>query len=94
MRIFKKPFGSFGKKKKSIPGGLWNKCLKCSHLIFTKQLKDNLEVCPKCGYHFSLSCWERIELLVDKDSFVEMSENLNSEDPIEFSGPKTYQTKL
>ena len=94
MRIFKKPFGSFGNKKKSIPGGLWSKCHKCSHLIFTKQLKENLEVCPKCGYHSSLTCWKRIELLVDKDSFVEMAENLKSKDPIEFSGPKTYQAKL
>jgi len=94
LRIFKKPFGNFQKKKKSIPGGLWSKCLKCSHLIFTKQLKDNLEVCPKCDYHFSLTCWERIELLVDKDSFVEMVQDLSSKDPIEFSGPKTYQMKL
>ena len=95
MKIFKKPFGGgLNKKKKSIPDGLWSKCPKCSHMIFNKILMENLQVCPKCDYHFSISCWDRVEQLVDKGSFVEMDENLTSQDPLEFSGPKTYKQKL
>ena len=95
MRIFKKSFGyGLGKKKKNIPDGLWSKCVKCSHLIFNKILNENLRVCPKCDYHFPLTCWERVELLVDKDSFSEISSDLTSCDPIEFAGPKTYKAKL
>lgn len=95
MRIFKKPFGdSPKKKKKNIPDGLWSKCPKCSHLIFSKILKENLKVCPKCNYHFPLTCWSRIELLVDSDSFAESAQELSSSDPLGFSGPKTYRQKL
>ncbi len=95
MRIFKKPFGNGEpKKKKSIPDGLWSKCPKCSHLVFSKMLKENLNVCQKCEYHFSLSCWDRIEQLIDKGSFMELDKGLTSRDPLDFSGPKTYQEKL
>ncbi len=95
MRIFKKPFGdSPKKKKKNIPDGLWSKCPKCSHLIFSKILNENLKVCPKCNYHFLLTCWGRIELLADSGSFRELAQDLNSSDPLRFSGPKTYQQKL
>lgn len=95
MRIFKKPFGNGTfKKRKSIPDGLWSKCPKCSHLVFSKTLKENLKVCQKCEYHFSLSCWDRIEQLVDSGSFNEMDEGLTSCDPLKFSGPKTYPEKL
>jgi len=95
LRIFKKPFGdSPKKKKKSIPDGLWSKCPKCSHLIFSKILKGNLKVCHTCNYHFLLTCWDRIGLLVDPDSFIEIAQDLSSSDPLGFSGPKTYQQKL
>jgi acetyl-CoA carboxylase carboxyl transferase subunit beta len=92
MRIFKKNF-QFGKKK-NIPDGLWSKCPKCANLVFNKILKENLRVCPKCNYHFSLTCWERIELLTDKDSFVEARADIESEDPLNFSKPKAYKDKL
>jgi acetyl-CoA carboxylase carboxyl transferase subunit beta len=95
MKIFKKPFGySLRSKKKDIPDGLWSKCAHCNNLIFNKILEENLKVCPKCNYHFSLTSWERIALLADRDSFSEICGNLTSCDPIHFSGPKTYQYKL
>ncbi|MFH1504712.1 MAG: acetyl-CoA carboxylase, carboxyltransferase subunit beta [Candidatus Omnitrophota bacterium] len=94
MRIFKKSFGKLGKNKTNIPDGLWSKCPGCSHLIFNKILEENLKVCPKCGYHFLLTCWERVEFLTDKDTFGESCENLDSCDPIKFCGPKTYLQKL
>ncbi len=95
MRIFKKPFRyTLAKRKKEIPDGLWSKCPSCSHLIFNKILQDSLKVCPKCNYHFSLTCWERIELLADSDSFTEFHKDMESLDPLNFSGPKSYKEKL
>jgi len=93
MRIFKKTF-TLTKKKKEIPDGLWSKCPKCSHFIFNKILAENSKVCPKCEHHFLLTCWERVELLTDKNTFVELTKDLISQDPLEFSGPKTYRDKL
>ena len=96
MRIFKKPFRSplSRKKKKEIPGGLWSKCPKCSNLIFNKILEENMKVCPKCNYHFPLGCRERVAMIVDEGSFNELFEDMESKDPLEFSGPKTYKEKL
>jgi len=94
MRIFKKPlkYTIVKAKKKIIPDGLWTKCPKCNQFIYTKILNENLKVCPKCQYHFPLSCQERIKLLTD--SFKELYANLESADPLEFKGPKSYKEKL
>lgn len=37
---------------------------------------------------------ERVELLVDKDSFTEQYTELETLDPLSFEGPKTYKEKL
>ena len=94
MRIFKKPlkYTIVKAKKRVIPDGLWTKCPKCNQFIYTKILNENLKVCPKCQYHFPLSCQERIKLLTD--SFKELYANLESTDPLEFKGPKSYKEKL
>ncbi|MCK9614152.1 MAG: acetyl-CoA carboxylase, carboxyltransferase subunit beta [Candidatus Omnitrophica bacterium] len=95
MRIFKKPFRyTLARRRKEMPDGLWSKCPSCSHLIFNKILQENLKVCPKCNYHFSLVCWERIELLVDADTFKEFDKDMESLDPLNFAGPKSYKDKL
>jgi len=81
-------------KKKDIPGGLWTKCRDCGDIIYNKKLRENLYVCPKCEFHFTLGIKTRIESLVDKGSFKEYYTNLRSLDPLNFKGPKTYKDKL
>jgi acetyl-CoA carboxylase carboxyl transferase subunit beta len=92
MNIFKKTFG-FGQKKR-VPDGLWSKCPKCSNLIFNKILDENLNVCPKCGYHFVLNCYQRLKILTDEGSFIEYDKEVSADDPLNFSGPKSYINKL
>jgi len=94
MKIFRKLPRYTLVRKKPIPDGLWTKCPNCSQLIFNKILEENLKVCQKCNYHFSLTCFERIELLTEKDTFVEFFKDIESLDPLEFCGPKTYKEKL
>jgi len=81
-------------KKKDIPEGLWTKCPDCQAPVYNKALKDNLNVCPKCDYHFSLSARERIQFIMDEGSFEEMDAGMVSGDPLDFKGPKTYREKL
>ncbi len=95
MALFGKPkYTVVHIKKKDIPGGLWTKCEECSAPLYNKQLQENLKVCPKCNYHFTLNCFERIDSLVDKGSFKEFDEDLTAVDPLGFKGPKTYVDKL
>jgi acetyl-CoA carboxylase carboxyl transferase subunit beta len=81
-------------KKSKIPDGLWIKCEGCGEIVFNKALEENFMVCSKCNYHFVLSIPKRIELTLDKDSFVEIDSELASVDPLDFQGPKTYKDKL
>jgi len=81
-------------KKKDIPEGLWSKCNECGSVTYTKELQNNLNVCQKCGYHFSINAHERIKMLVDDGSFTEFDTDLVSVDPLQFKGPKTYKEKL
>ena len=81
-------------RKKSVPEGLWTKCPSCGHVVYTKALHENLSVCPKCSYHFVIGARERVELLIDRDTFKEMCMNLKTEDPLNFKAAKPYLTKL
>ena len=96
MALFRKPkyIKVTVSKRKDIPGGLWTKCNDCGEIIYNKKLEENLCVCPKCDYHFTLGLKKRIESLLDKDSFKELYGNLKSLDPLNFKGPKTYIDKL
>jgi acetyl-CoA carboxylase carboxyl transferase subunit beta len=81
-------------KKKDIPHGLWTKCPDCGELIYNKVLKENLRVCQRCNYHFTLSAQERISLLSDRGSFQELELKIKPTDPLQFKGPKSYREKL
>ena len=81
-------------KRKSMPDGLWTKCPECGEIIYNKKLEENLKVCPGCNYHFTLGAQERIDMFLDKGSFQEYAADMESRDPLKFSGPKTYKDKL
>ncbi len=95
MALFGKPKYTIVRlKKKEIPDGLWTKCEGCSEVLYNKTLEESLKVCPKCNYHFVLGAFERINTLIDKDTFQEYDRDLLSADPLDFKGPKTYKEKL
>ena len=81
-------------KRRDIPEGLWTKCEECGEIIYNKTLEEDLKVCPKCDYHFTLSAPERVAQLIDEGSFSEMDKELSSSDPLHFKGPKAYAVKL
>jgi len=81
-------------KKMDIPHGLWTRCPDCGELIYNKALKENLRVCQKCNYHFTLTSQERISFLLDKGTFKERESQIKPSDPLNFQGPKSYKEKL
>lgn len=81
-------------RKKNVPEGLWSKCTECSHVVYTKALRENLSVCPKCGFHFVIGAQDRIEQLLDSGTFQEMEVHLASRDPLGFKGAKSYLEKI
>jgi len=95
MALFGKPKYTIVRvKKKDIPEGLWTKCEGCLEVLYNKTLEENLKVCPKCNYHFTLDAYERINMLIDKGTFEEFDKDMVSADPLDFKGPKTYKEKI
>lgn len=96
MSLFKKkPQYTIVKvKKKTMPDGIWTKCMGCSHPVFNKSLQENDMVCTNCGYHFPIPVDKRIELLLDEGSFVEKDRLMSSMDPLKFKAVSEYNAKL
>jgi acetyl-CoA carboxylase carboxyl transferase subunit beta len=94
MAWFKKTKDLRADKKVKIPEGLWVKCGSCKEIVYKKEIDKNLQVCPKCNYHFRISAWERLKLIVDEGSFTEFDANLLSGDPLNFKDTISYKDKI
>jgi acetyl-CoA carboxylase carboxyl transferase subunit beta len=81
-------------KKVQMPEGVWTKCKNCNEIIYTKEIERNLNVCPKCDYHFRISARERIALVLDEGSFVEMDAAMQSTDFLDFKDSKKYRDRI
>ncbi|QQF52777.1 acetyl-CoA carboxylase, carboxyltransferase subunit beta [Campylobacter fetus] len=93
-------FGDFFSKirrKQSDPSEApshWIKCNSCNSLMYYKEVEACFNVCPKCGYHMRLSANKRVELIADKDSFVEFDSELRPVDPLKFVDKKSYKKRI
>ncbi len=72
----------------------WIKCESCQALMYFKEIAAKRYVCPKCGYHMRLSVEDRIEILCDEGSFVEMDKGLSPVDPLNFVDKKSYKKRV
>ncbi|HKQ85850.1 MAG TPA: acetyl-CoA carboxylase, carboxyltransferase subunit beta [Candidatus Acidoferrales bacterium] len=75
--------------------GLWEKCPSCRAAIWKKDLEQNLNVCPKCEYHFRIGARDRLALLLDENApWTEHDADLASNDPLHFADTKAYAQRL
>ena len=51
-------------------------------------------MCPHCEYHHRLDALERIQFLVDPDSFQAQDTNILSTDPLKFKDKKKYKERI
>jgi len=89
----RKPMATASKASR-VPEGLWAKCPGCKEVIYNKDLAANLNVCPKCAYHFRLTAVQRLESLFDDGQWTEHYANLASNDPLQFADTKPYRDRL
>ncbi len=83
-----------GGKKVKVPEGMWIKCQGCSETIMSKDIEANLQVCPKCGYHYRISARKRLEALLDDGVWQEFDADITSVDFLEFKDAKSYQDRI
>jgi len=86
-----------GKEKREelkLSEQLWTKCNSCNEIIYRKVIERNLQVCPKCNYHFQIPARKRIECVVDPGTLTEYDTDLVSADPLEFKDTKRYPHRV
>jgi acetyl-CoA carboxylase carboxyl transferase subunit beta len=97
MAWFKKskaPIAHVSTKTVHMPEGLWTKCKNCEEIIYSKEIERNLNVCPKCDYHFRISARERIALVIDEGTFTETDAGMSSIDFLKFKDSKKYSERI
>ncbi|NEQ74102.1 MAG: acetyl-CoA carboxylase carboxyltransferase subunit beta [Okeania sp. SIO2D1] len=80
--------------EREIADGLWIKCEACGALTYTKDLQANQMVCLECGYHMKISGNERIQHLIDSNTWMAINEKVRGTDPLKFRDRKAYSDRL
>lgn len=81
-------------QEREIADGLWTKCPECGVLAYTKDLQANNMVCFDCGYHMRIFSDERIEQLIDANTWQPLNHHLKPTDPLHFHDRKSYSDRL
>lgn len=70
----------------AIPNGMWLRCEACGAILYKGDVEDNLNTCTKCGKHFRIGARNRVNLLIDENTFEEWDINVTSANPLNFPG--------
>jgi acetyl-CoA carboxylase carboxyl transferase subunit beta len=90
---FEGPDNNGDEEKRVRTEGLWTKCPGCRQAIFNPDLRANLNVCPKCQYHFKIGARQRLDLLLEP-GYQLVDGGLRSTDPLNFVDLKPYKQRL
>jgi len=74
--------------------GIFVKCLECDNALYKRELKESLQVCTHCGYHFRLGARNRLDSLFNEGEYEKLDEEIISADPLEFVDTKPYKDRL
>ncbi|MEK7359618.1 MAG: acetyl-CoA carboxylase carboxyl transferase subunit beta, partial [Planctomycetota bacterium] len=84
----------FFRKKKDMPNGLWVRCDGCKGVVYKKTVEERMYVCPDCNHHFRIFSRDRLNFLLDENSFEEFWENMVPCDPLHFKDRITYPERV
>jgi acetyl-CoA carboxylase carboxyl transferase subunit beta len=81
-------------QKNEVPENLWTKCTSCEHMLFHRDLVENLNVCHHCQHHMRLGAHDRLNILFDNGQFTHVEVPKAFQDPIKFKDTKKYADRL
>lgn len=73
---------------------MWIKCESCGKLVYYKDYKDNLYICPRCGRAFIMTPKQRFDLLFDNNEWQRLDLPTVQDDPLEFVDRISYKERL
>jgi len=80
--------------RRDTPDDLWTKCAGCGEMLFAKEFRANLSVCPECGHHARIRASERFALLFDDARYTRLPTPSVPDDPLQFRDSKSYPDRL
>ncbi len=80
--------------KKTVPEGLWSKCQGCGTVLYSTDLEQNAQVCPKCDHHHRISARARLDLLLDPEGRFEIGAEALPVDALKFKDSRRYSDRL
>ena len=69
-------------------------CIYCGMDLTSAELFEEYRICPGCQLHYLLPAYERIEILADRGSFIEINRDLPSMDPLSFVRGSSYKKRI
>ena len=74
--------------------GIFVKCPECDNALYRRELRESLQVCTHCDYHFRLPARERLDTLFDNGEYEKLDEEVTSSDPLGFVDTKPYIERI
>ena len=74
-----------------IPIGKWIKCDACKEIVYKETLKENLNICPNCGYYFRMHIGKRLEQIIDNGTYQKFDLKIDTVNPLNL---EDYTKKL
>jgi len=87
-------FNRDGAAERTYLSVVHDRCLFCEEPISDSPSYLTYRVCPFCRFHYTVTARERIELLVDKETFKETYKYVKTVEPLSFSRRNRYRTFL
>lgn len=81
-------------KNRNIPEGLWKKCPRCDAVLYSSNLEENNDICPKCDHHLRISARRRIDIFLDPEERIELGKDIEPQDILKFKDLKKYKDRL
>ena len=91
---FRKGVQTTTEQKKETPEGVWHRCPKCKTTVLVTKLKENLHVCPECGYHERIDAEEYFDILFGVHQYEELYSELIPTDFLHFTDLKPYERRI
>jgi len=79
---------------REVPDNLWDQCPACQQMIFAKDLRASLRVCPHCGHHMRVTAPDRLAWTFDESGFTRIELPKVPLDPLRFRDQKRYTERL
>lgn len=80
--------------RKTVPEGLWVKCVSCESVLYRTDVEANQYVCPKCNHHMRIKARLRLDYLLDKEGRYEIGQEVLPIDSLRFKDTKKYPDRL